>query len=320
VSDLLEPVAAIVDDTDFWRHTDAGLAVFLDSHELRWFRLPAAVEEAVVVSRRLWVAPLVPFVTAGEVFYVLALSENDVRLLRATRHEIAQLAAEEIPGSMADALKFDDRESQLHSHGADRIGSGQVSATYHGHSASDDFERADRERFLQAVDRGLTASVADMSDPLVLAGVAELVSRFRGLSSYQGIAESFIGGNPEHLTSRELHERALPLVTAYREDKHTDLRKMLGSPTTPTVDTLQETLQAASTGRVATLFMVAGRRAWGSFDAGRQQVTVHQDRRPGDEDLVDVAARETLAHGGEVVAADESEMPPDATLAAVLRY
>jgi hypothetical protein len=320
IEGLLNPVAEIVNDAEFWSHTDAGLAIFLSSDDLRWFRLPASVDEALLVSDRFWLAPLVPFATAAEGFYVLALSENDVRLLRANRYRITQLELGEIPASMADALEFDDRESQLHSHGADRVGSGQVSATFHGHSAGTDFERVDRERFLQAVDRGLAARVGDSSDPLILAGVAELVAQFRNLTSYKSVAEPFVAGNPEHLSPRELHERTVPLIAAELEANHADLGELFGSPATATVDSIQDTIDAAASGRVATLFVAAGQHAWGSVNADSRKVELHQDRQPGDDDVVDLATRETLAHGGDVVAVDQSEMPTGGTLAAVLRY
>jgi hypothetical protein len=320
VAELLAPVVATVDETEFWAHVDAGLAVFVNSDGMRRFRLAGAVDEAMLVSDRFWIAPLVPFVSTGEGFYVLALSENAVRLFRASRYHITELTLGAIPASMGEALEFDDRESQLQSHGADRVGAGEVSATFHGQGVGQDFGEVDRARFLQSVDRGLTDRLGDSSDPLVVAGVSEMVAQFRNLSGYRHIADPFVGGNPEHLTPQEVHERAVSVLGSQLDANQADLQQLFGSPATPTVDSLQDTVDAAMSGRVAKLFMVAGRHTWGTFDAESGQVDEHEDRRPGDHDLNDLAMRETLGHGGEVFVVDGSEMPTRGPLAAVLRY
>ncbi len=315
-AELLGPVETLIDDTGFWAHTEAGLGVFVDSDGLRRFRLPFPVEDAVWVSDRFWIAPLLASVEPLAGFFVLALSENEVRLLRCGRYRLAELSLGEIPASSAEALRFDDRESQLQSHSADRVGSGEMSATFHGQGVSSDFDDVDQTRFLQAVDRGLGDIVGDGSDPLVLAGVEEIVSRFRSLSSYRNIADSSIRGNPEQLSPKDLHERALPLVATHLKAGQIEAHDSFGSPSTRTADSVA----AATSGRVDRLFIVNGGRAWGSVDPDNRQVEEHSDRRPGDVDLLDVAARATLENGGEVFAVDAEEMPTDGSLAAVLRY
>ena len=124
VADLLGPVETLVDDAQFWVHSTDGLALLVTSDGVQQFRLAGPVEEAVAVSDRLWAAPLIPFVSAPATFYVLALSGNQVRPLRGAQYHVAELDLGAIPASKDDALRFDDRESQLHSHGADRVGSG----------------------------------------------------------------------------------------------------------------------------------------------------------------------------------------------------
>lgn len=318
--DLLGPVESMVDDTRFWARSTQGLAIFATPQDVRRFRLGGPVQEAVAVADRYWIAPLIPFVTSGAVFYVLALSDNQVRLLRGHQYEATELDPGTIPASKDDALGFDDREAQLHSHGADRVGPGDVSATFHGHGGAKEFDDVDQTRFLRAVDRGLAVVVGDKTAPLVLAGVEEIVSRFRKISRHTNIVESFVAGNPERLSSAELHERALPLVASYFD---VDLRRVLevfGSPSTPTVVSLPEAIDAAACGRVSELLILGGLRVWGTYDRETRKVDEHADRRTGDCDLIDLAARETLAHGGVVFAVDPMQLPPAVPVAAVLRY
>ena len=320
IAELLAPVEAIGGDTAFWAHSDEGLAVFVGAGRLWRFRLPEAVEDATVVADRLWIAPLLPFVDRGDRFHVLALSENHVRLLRGTRFRVTDLDLGAIPASSSEALAFDDRESQLHSHGASRVGAGEVSAAFHGQGVARDYDDVDEERFLRAVDRGLAGAGVDASAPLVLAGVERIVARFRGLSRHGDLAESSIGGNPDRRSSEELHELALPLVTAHLDAGWVHVRDKLASASAPTADTVAEVLEAAQSGRVAELLVAARTHLWTSQDPDRPDADGRAERRAGDHDLVDVAIRSTLGHGGACFAVDVTEMPTGAPLAAVLRY
>ncbi len=319
VADLLVSVEALVDDAEFWAHTEAGLGIFVSAQGLRRFRLPGPVEDAMWVGDRLWIAPLLPFVAPDAAFFVLALSANAIRLLRCGQHVVAELDLGEIPASLAEAVRFDDRESQLHSHGADSVGSGQVSATFHGHGVASDFDEVDQARFLRAVDSGLNEIVGDGSEPLVLAGVDEIVSKFRNLSSHRNIAESFIAGNPEGLSPEELHEEAVPLVASYLIADQIRAREVYDSASMPTTESVADVVDASMGGRVAHVFVRAGYRLWGSLGPNGQ-VIEHADRQAGDVDLVDLIGRATLEHGGSVFAVGVSEMPSDGPLAAMLRY
>jgi hypothetical protein len=50
------------------------------------------------------------------------------------------------------------------------------------------------------------------------------------------------------------------------------------------------------------------------------EVQLHQDAKPGDQDLLDSAAVQTLLNGGSVYAVQPERMPVEAPLAALFRY
>ena len=77
---------------------------------------------------------------------------------------------------------------------------------------------------------------------------------------------------------------------------------------------------AAHHGRVESLFVSLGARVWGSFDEEGDEVEVHAERQPGDEDLLDRAALETILNAGTVYAVKPEQMPAEGVIAAVLRY
>lgn len=316
---LLAPAAALEHNSGFWAHTDLGLAVFANQHGMRLFRLPVPVAELVVVADRFHLKPLLPVVATGEVFYVLALSAKQVRLLYGSRFGVSELALGDIPASLAAALWFADRESQLQSHAAGRAGTGDVTATFHGQGAGKDHRGNDLDQFLAAVDAGVRRILADGHAPLVLAGVSDTVARYRNLSKYTQLVDASIEGNVQQLSPTELHDRAWPLVEPVFNQSQRRARDAFTADHGHSLHTLPEVVSAARDGRVAALFVPLGVHRWGRIETDRI-VEEHDEHQPGDQDLFDVVAIETLAKGGDVFAVAESSVPGPGPLAAVLRF
>jgi len=83
---------------------------------------------------------------------------------------------------------------------------------------------------------------------------------------------------------------------------------------------VREAVLAAHHGRVDVLFVALGVQMWGNFDPSTNTVHVHQDSEPGDEDLLDLAAVQSILNGGTVYAVELEQVPEHAPLAAVFRY
>ena len=320
VDRLLAPASSLVNDPGFWLHMEASLAIYLAEGHFRWFRLAEHLEELAVVADRWHLKPLLRAAATGQIFYVIALSQNRIRLLGGTRRGLSELALRDIPGSLAAALWFDDREGQLQSHGADRVGPGRVVATFHGHGMGKDTRDADLDRFVRAVDDGVNQILGTHGAPLVLAGVTEQVTRYRNLTRYRDVLEDAIIGNYDGLSSAELHEHAWPLVEAWFDRHRQAAATTYLAGDTATTCTLAETVLAAADGRVEELFVPAGVQRWGTAAVDQRLVTEHEGRRHGDHDLLDRAAIDTMLRGGRVHVVTPSEVPGPGPVAALLRY
>jgi hypothetical protein len=66
--------------------------------------------------------------------------------------------------------------------------------------------------------------------------------------------------------------------------------------------------------------VATGVQRWGSFDRQSNALEVHEQHEPGDEDLLDVAAVQTLLQGGTIYAVGPGDVPADAPLAAIFRH
>jgi hypothetical protein len=317
---LLAPAQSLLDDADFWAHGDEGLVVLAEPHRTTVLRSPEPFDELAVVADRFHLKPLLREVATRRVFHVLAISHKHVRLLRATPAGASEVAVDDLPSGSADVLQWDDREPQLHSHGAGRVGGGRVAAAFHGQGGAKDVRTADAERYLHAVDRAVVGHLGVSGGPLVLAGVGELVADYRRISRYRSIVDGSVPGNPDELTISELHERASHLVESIPDrDRQAASEQFVGG-TGPTVDTVVEAVVAAAGGRVSAIFVPDDRTCWGRHDPHAGSADAHESRRAGDRDLFDVAAIETLRHRGEAFVVPAEQVPGSGEVAALLRF
>ena len=320
VRQMLKPAQALSEEPGFWRHQSDGLALFFTSDTIHSYRVPLPFEELVVISNRFHLKPLLPLFASDGHFYILALSQNQVRLLEGTRHRVDEIELEDVPESMADALQYERFEKQLQFHTGTPSG-GARSAVFHGHDASDE-SKARILRWFHKIDDELPALLAGGQSPIVLAGVEYLFPLYNEANTYDHLLEQGIPGNPEALSPEELHAQAWPLVVPVfmqAQGEAVALYKQLRGTGRTTAD-VREAVLAAHHGRVEVLFVAVGVQAWGQFDPTTGTVHLHEEPGPGDEDLLDLAAIQSILNGGTVYAVEPDQVPDHARLAAVFRY
>lgn len=320
--ELLGPIEALQEDALFWSYQSDGLAVFSSAGLFRCHSVPATLNELVVVSRRFHVKPLLQLLTGDGRFYVLALSQNKVRLLEATRHRVRDVSLEGVPQSLDEALRYDDKERQLQFHTPAPVGRGEQAAVFHGQGVGIDDAKNDILRFFRQVDQGLGGLLKNEKAPLVLASVEYLLPIYKEANTFQHLMDQGIGGNPEALSPEELHDRAWAIVEPHflkaRQDAADRYRQMAGTERASAK--LARVVPAAYQGTVEDLFVAVGVQRWGVFNVDTGRVYSHQEPEPGDEDLLDFAAVHTLLRGGTVYAVPPQEVPGATPLAAVFRY
>ena len=339
----LAPLHALKSDDLFWQKQADGLALFLTpppegagktDGTLRTFRLPFAVPERAALGDRFEVLPLIPLAMGEGRFYVLAVSQNQVRLLEGTRSAVFERHPEALPHNLRDALNIDEYQSflGLRSNKASGTG-GDVGgqAIFHGHGAGNQSTVKQQEltEYFRRIGAGLEEFFRDptppkhSSDPLppgsinppvVFAGVDYLYPMLKEAWDYPNLLGEAIHGNVDALGANELHAKAWPLAeaffrtpaerekTAYLERKDMALRS----------DDLHEILEAAKNGRVETLFVAAGERV------GPSEPPRSLD--PAALNLLSVAAGDVVSSSGRVFLLPPDRMPTDGPVAATFRY
>ncbi|MGP1374742.1 baeRF7 domain-containing protein [Almyronema epifaneia] len=323
VQALLEPVQSYAfemnETSRFWQNQSQGLALFVAPNFFRYYRLPIAFEEQTVIGDRFYLKPLMPLFVNDGTFFILSLSENQLRLFQATQHEMAEVMLNEVPDSLAEALQYDDPEKQLQFHSTRASGSAPV---YHGQGVGTTDDKKNVRRYLQQVNNGLQDFFYEAQAPVVLAGVERIQSMYREISDYPHILETGLEGNPDSIAAQALHHQAWQIVQPHFHQAEAKALAAFGelAGTGQAVTQLQEVIPAAYYGQVGALFVQIGHQQWGAFEANTNTVTLVDDQIPEATDLLDLAAVCTFLQGGEVYLIDADKMPVDGALAAVLRY
>jgi hypothetical protein len=320
---LLEPAQALLDDTDFWQHQSDGLAIFAAPDQLRTYRLPLPFEEQVVVNNRFYLKPALPLLKEDGYFYILALSQNEVRLLRGTPYHVDEVEVEGLPQSLAEALKYDEPEKQLQFQTGTPDIRGERAAQFHGHGVGEDDKKERLRRYFQQIDKSLQPLLQNEQAPLVLAGVEYLFPLYREANSYSHLIEPGIEGNPKLLSADDLQAQAWAIVRPILQEAQQAARDRFEQAINTgesASKNIKEIVPAAHYGRVDTLFVAVGQQQWGRFDPMTGVVHLHQEAEPDDEDLLDMAAIQTFLNGGTVYALQAEEMPVSTGAAALFRY
>jgi hypothetical protein len=318
---LLAPAHRLLEDPGFWRNQSDGLAVFLSAHESRAYRLPIPFPELAVIGGTYHLKPLLPLVTSGGRFYVLALSQNQIRLLEGTPHTVDEIELRDLPTSLAEAIPGEASERQVQYHTGTAARSGMRAAVFHGHDLADEAKNR-IVRWFRQIDEYLRRELGGSQAPLVLAGVEYLMPLYAETNTYPMLMERGIAGNPDDLRPAELHTRAWELVKPHfgqARDGAAALYRQLEGTGRTTAD-LAEVVLAAHHGRIDVLFAANGVQIWGKYDASTNSVSVHHGPEPRDGDLLDLAAIQSVMTGGTVFVVDPDEVPGKALVAAVLRY
>jgi hypothetical protein len=249
---------------------------------------------------------------------VLALSQNSVRLFQGTRFTVSPVALKGVPHNLAEAMRTHDRDEVLTFHTRPTSG-GSWGAIFGGHGVGIDDAKDDLRRYFKSIDRGLHEVLREERAPLILAAVEYLMPIYREASTYPHLLEKGIGGNPDRLSEKELHDRAWAVVEPHCQEA---LRRAIGlyhqvAGTGRTTSDEQRIIAAAYRGEVETVFVALGKHLWGILGPGTNEVSVHEQPELGDEDLLNFTALHTLRHGSTVYALRPEDMPGGKLLAAI---
>lgn len=317
---LLAPAHQALTDREFWAHPGHGLAAFLDREGMQSHRLPIAPPELAVVGSGFVLGPLLPLLQDDH-FFVLALSQRELRLLSASRQNFRPIdltRIEGLPTSFDDLFApqegGDDAQSRPRSVG--RRGAGG-NAYYGGVGIAGTEQGQELHDFFRQIAHGLEPRFARRRQVVVLAGLAENIAAYHQAQRNGSVPLETLELNPDDRSDEELHSRAWELVQRRLDHENAALIDRLEEARAPQrgrglLDPAG-IADAATQGRVEVLLL--SRAGW--WDGQADQTVV----RLGSPDLsieLDSLAVATLQAGGVVRVVPH--LPEGARAAAILRY
>jgi hypothetical protein len=299
-----------------------GLAIFLEPTAQHIHPIPISVEESVFIGPGFNIRPLLPLLTYKHAFYLLSLSQNKVQLWRGNPFKLEQIDVPQLPMGKEDALALEDPERSLQTHSSSGQ-SGNKEAIHHGHEAEKEKKGAIL-RYFRMVNEAVMVGLADEEAPLLIAAVDYLIPIYREANTYPNLLDEGVSGNPDHLNSQELHEKAWQTAEQHfiraRETVIEQFRQIKG--TNLSSQSVEEIVPAASNGRVDTLLVKNDTKnpVLGYWHEETNTVEKCQEASFKCIDLLNLAAIKTLQNSGVVYPLDAGDMPFQSALAAKFRY
>lgn len=321
---FMTPIRPFVANPLFWSHVNGGFALFMAKDIFRTYDLPYGSQPVAVVSGRFYIKPLIPLFTANAKFYVLAASQNRLRLFQATRQEISEVRLEGAPSSTAEITKYEAPEEllQFRTRTAQGGAAGRREAMFFGEGVGREFDKDIITEYFKQIGEALDEYLKDERAPLVFAGVDYLFPILKDSTKYEYVADSPLLGNPDYMNDKELHEKAWavvePVFLKAREEALSQFMDFIGTGRAST--DLQRIIPNAVGGLVDTLFVSTGEERWGRFDEVANAVRLEAEKTPESEDLLDFAAVHTIIKNGRIFAVEKDTLPGGAAVGAIFRF
>ncbi|MGV1037178.1 MAG: hypothetical protein ACOYD0_09145 [Candidatus Nanopelagicales bacterium] len=294
-------------DEDFWAHQARSLALFLTPDTVATFQLPNHLADSVHVSDRFHLKPLLRSLTFTKAAYVLAISQNQARVLEVFPEGDPQLVnVPDMPDSAVDA-----------------VGVSSISGrTQHGRVQGSEGQKMRLGQYSRAVDQALRPLLVGRDVLLVLAATSPLDSIYRQWNTYPNLADATLPGNPDNESPGDLADRAREVLDQAQAAELSEVREIFESRVKQgrAKTDVADVARAATFGMVETLFVDIDAALPGTIDESTGFVTFADGEDAQSYGIVDEIARRTWLAGGEVLAVRREDVPGSGEIAAILRW
>lgn len=317
VDQLLAPLQSYANDPVQLGGSHWGRAIIRSTSVLRQFRLTQPVSASVSVGNCFAIRPLLTELNLPPEFYLLMLSKNRVDLLHCGHHGVVKMELpNHIPATLNDFLQLEPPDHDLENRSASGADTGAMRAVRFGTGSERETKHAHSGDYYRAVDRGLHKLLGEERIPLMLAGVDEDSAIYRSVSEYPSLLrDSLHRSGEESLQEADLLRDGYAIIRVEaieRETKALTSAKERLAPSRFSTDPVT-VLRAAFEGRVHRLYIDEDGSRPSTFENA-----VYQSL--GEEDLMNLAAVQTILHAGLVFTAPDEKMPENAALAAEFRF
>ena len=292
---FLTPAYDLMEDKDFWLHLSDGLAIFIGKNHFKYYLAPVHFNSLVYVKNHFYLRPLMPLLNTDDRFFILALSQGQVRFFEGRQYSITPVKIKDlVPANFDEAMAYEDPDKTLQAH----------QDIYHGHGLHKDQKGWQLEQYCRMVDDGLMKMLHDEDAPMIIAGVDELVAVFKSVSKYGNIAGPNVSGNVENDDPTLLHEKAWNLMKDHFNEKRNKEKETFEAALAEekASSSILEIVPNAINGKIKTLILAKDAPVlWGDYSEKDNLATIHENQHPHSVCLYNLAAIKTFEQGGKVI-------------------
>lgn len=303
---LREQFDELLDDDDFWEHQANSLAILATPDRMLTYRLANDLTDMVEVSDRFHLKPLLRALTFRHAAYVLAVSENAVRLVAVS----ADLPATEVrvPGMPKDAASAVGKATINDSGAGRRIGGKEG-------------QKIRLAQYIRKIDAALRPILQHSDLPLILASTLPVASLFASLTALPVLPEA-IAASPDQMSDADLARAARPVLDAHYQGKIDAFRSLFDQRTgqSRTTTDIADAARAATFGGIDSLMVDIDSVVDGTIDDETGAVRFADAPDSVSYGVVDEIAGRALRTGATVLAVRKADIPGGAGLAAILRH
>lgn len=312
IASLLEPLEQMANDPASLAGSRLGRAIFCSLEVFCQFQIVRPPAPSMTVGECFAIRHLLSELWTPRLFYLLALSKEAVRLFRCNREGADAVAFPAgFPATLKEALALNPPDHDLENRSAIGTSTGSMHAVRFGTGSGRETQNVYLSDYYKLVDRGLNQFLHEPGIPLVLEGVDEDLIAYRTAATHRNPAATSLRGSPS--LSPPAVETVMQIYSLLRleelEREKAALKEAKGNAVPGRFLTEPDAIvRAAFDGRVHRLYMDESAEFSGTY------------RERLNEDLLNLAAVETLVKGGEAFELPASMMPDRAAVVAILRY
>ena len=300
---LRDEVDTVTGEEDFCRYQANSLVILATPDMVRVYRLANHLTTQLEVSDRFHLQPLLRALTFPHTAYILALSDNETRVI------------ELCPDSEPERMRLPDLPRDAMS----ALGLKHMTASVSALNESGSKERKRRLAvYCRKVDEALKPLVKQCDSPVILAAAEPIASIFRSVATVC-LADETVTGSPDRLSDHELVELARPVLDKHYvrllEGVKERFEERAGQNRVAT--DIADVARAATYGMVSLALVDFEQVTPGLIDENGE--VVHTDE-PGAYGVIDEIVKRSLESGAKVLSVRAADMIGDTGVAAVLRY
>lgn len=303
-----------VKDLDYTRNLE-GLGMFISPSVKKMVKFLFPVDEKVVVSNSFEVRDVAYTATFSEPYFVLLLSEKDVRLLRGSLDELEEIRDDNFPDVYEDTHEY-----QKPNRGSSYAPQANVQS-FEGDKSV--VEKMRIGQFFKVIDKHLTPYLNEKT-PLIVVATTEEIALFKHATKHQGNIVGTIKGNYTFMNEAQLSELVFPEYVEYIKSRTPQLIHEFdeGVGFNLGVDGINNIWQAVKEGRGRKLVIEKDFTQEAFLQTGenrllfKEPIGAHKVVR----DIIDDIIETMIDKGGEVFFTDNGQLKDYGRMILITRY